>query len=412
VMTPHWFAGLAREWRLAAALVLCLCPSLSLAQGLQPAVDVDPPAFPFRAGPLWFAPGLRLTQLGVDTNIFVDAAQPQSDFVASLQPELNLFLRPRAMRVTGFLAADFNYFQEFSSERYIAPKARGRVDLLLSRLRPYAGIGRVDTRDRPNREIDARARHVDTELGGGLAFDLSPVSFIYGSVTRLETDFRTGERFAGIVLEDVLDKTTTSYDAGVRLSLTPLTTLSLAAGYLTDDFARAPTRDAISRYLNAELAFSADAIIRGTARVGYRDFRPDDPLVDDFRGLTTQIGLVYPVLDRGSLALTAFRDVMYSYEEVEGYYVETTADLSYTHRLFGGWDAQVRGALTRLAYGDEVFEGDRVDGLRTAAVGAGYNFADQSRLGLTWEWSRRASDLRADRRYRRQRLFASWTYTF
>lgn len=398
--------------RLAAGLLAGLAAAGASAQGLPPTVDVDPPAYPFRLGPLMFSPGVRLQQLGVDTNIFVESEAPKEDFVITATPEVNLYLRPRGMRVTGRFGADFNYFRRYADERYIAPAARGRVELLLARLRPYAGLGRIDTRDRPNREIDARARHVDTDVGAGLAYALSPVSLVYASVSRLRTDYRTGERFAGIDLERSLDRDTTTVDAGVRLSLTPLTTLSFGGGYTDDAFAFDAERNATSRYAHAEFTFAADAIFRGTARIGVRDFQPDATRLDDFRGLTAQVGLVYPVRDRGSVGVTVRRDVAYSYERDEGYYVETIADLSYTHRVAGGWDVRAQWVGTRLNYGDAIVTAGRVDGVRTVGLGLGYNFVDQSRLGLSWEWWRRSSDRRADRRYDRRRVYASWAYTF
>jgi hypothetical protein len=382
------------------------------AQGLAPVADVDPPTYPFRLGPMLVSPGLRLQQVGFDTNIFIEAEVPREDFVASITPEVNLLLRPRAMRVTGYVGADFNYFQRYAAERYVAPTMRGRVDLLLVRLRPYAAAGRTDTRDRPNREIDARARHLETEVGGGLALELSPQSFAYGSATRSRIDYRPGERFGGVELDRALDKHTTSYDAGVHLSLTPLTSLTVTGGVAQDHFTFDASRNALSRQVSGELAFSADAIFSGTARVGYRDFQPDDPALDPYRGLTARVSLLYPVRDRGSAGVSVLRDVTYSFERAEGYYVETMGDLTYTHRLFGGWDAQLRGAATRMNYSDHASEGTRVDGLRTVGVGGGYTFTDQSRLGLTFEWARRSSNLRPDRRYDRRRLFASWAYTF
>lgn len=401
-----------RRCLLAGAVLALLGAKPALAQGLAPAADVDPPAYPFRLGPLLFAPGVRLDQFGVDTNIFIQAEEPKEDFVVTVTPEVNLFLRPRAMRVIGNFGAGFNYFQRYTNERYVAPAARVRAELLLGRLRPYAAVGRVDTRDRTNREIDARARHADTEAGGGVAYAISPASFVYASVTSVRTAYRTGERFGGVDLQRALDRRMTSYDAGVRLSLTPLTTLSLVGGAAVDDFVFDPSRDAISRYVLAEFVFSADAIFRGTARVGYRGFRPDSTSLDAFHGLTTQVRLVYPVLDRGSVAVGVQRDLAYSFERDEGYYVETTGDFSYTHRVAGGWDVQGRLAATRMNYGDEVVASGRVDGVKTAGAGVGYNFADQSRLGLNYEWWRRSSDRRADRRYDRTRFYASWAYTF
>jgi hypothetical protein len=382
------------------------------AQSIAPSVDVDPPSYPFRLGPVLLSPSFKLRQFGLDTNIFVDDDNPREDFVATFTPDVNVFLRPRLMRLTGYFAADFNYFQTYSNERYIAPTIRGRADFLLSRFRPFLGAGRTDTRDRPNREIDVRARRTDNEFGGGLAFELSPASFVYASSTQTQTNYESGQRMDGVDLETALDKDTTSYDGGIRLSLTPLTSLSLVAGYSEDDFTFSPERNANSGYGYAEFAFASDAIFRGTARFGFRNFQPETAALEAYQGLTAQVAIVYPFMDRGSFTVSVLRDVTYSFEEVEGYYVETTGDLTYTHRIAGGWDLQVRGASTRMTYADQPQAGDRVDHLRILGGGVGYNFIDQSRLGLSYEWWGRSSDDRPDRDYDRHRFFASWAYTF
>ncbi len=396
---------------MAVALVWGSCGTAG-AQSIAPAVDVDPPNYPLRLGPVLFSPGVKLRQFGVDSNIFNDEDNPKDDFVATFTPEVNVFVRPRLIRLTGYFAADFNYFHTYSDERYIAPTMRGRADFLLSRLRPFVGAGRTDTRDRPNREIDVRARRTDTEFGGGLAFELSPASFVFASSTQTETNYQSGQRMDGVDLETSLDKDTTAYDGGIHLSLTPLTSLSVVGGYSEDDFTYSPERNASSRYAYAEFAFASDAIFRGTARIGFRDFQPDTSTLEPYQGLTAQVSLIYPLLDRGSFAVSVLRDVSYSFEQAEGYYVETTGDLTYTHRVTGGWDLQGRVAATRMSYADSQTPGDRVDHLRIIGGGVGYNFADQSRLGLSYEWWARSSDDRPDRDYDRRRFYLSWTYTF
>ena len=397
---------------LMMTLLVLSAATAGRAQGMAPVSDADPPAYPLRLGPLRLAPGLRVRQVGIDSNIFQEAAAPREDFVVSFTPDVNFYLRPRGMRVSAYLGSDFNYFHEYSDERFIAPTARGRVDLLFGLFRPYAGGGRTDTQERPNREIDARARRLDTEYGGGLAFGYSAVSFYYVSATHFANNYAEAQVFEGVDLEQSLDKVTMAYDAGARLSLTPLTSLSLVAGYSEDRFTYAVARDASSRYGYGELIFSSDAIIRGTARLGVRDFEPEDPALDPYLGLIAQVALVYPVLDRGSFAFAFVRDVTYSFEQVEGYYVDTTADLTYTHRLYRGWDAQGRIGWSRLGYAAVNGAGDRNDGMRVLSGGFGYNFADRSRLGFTYEWSRRSSDERPDREYDRRRVFASWAFTF
>jgi hypothetical protein len=381
------------------------------AQGLAPAPDASPPPGGFRLGSLYVSPTLALRQMGLDSNVFNDPDDPQEDFVISALPEVNLYLRPSYMQLSGTFGADFNYFHTYSSERYVAPVARGRADFLFNRLRPFVSGSRIDTRDRPNREIDARARHADYEGGGGVGFEISPLTLVYASTTRSGTTYRDGESFDDVALDESLNRQTTAYDAGIRLELTPLTTLAIVGSFSDDRFSGDPTRDSDSTTVSAEFTFDPDAIFSGRARLGVRGFRPVDPALESFTGLVASASIAWPILDRGRLVAAVLRDVQYSFEQTEGYYIETTTDFTYTHRLAGAFDVQGRGAWSRLGYAEDQAGDARVDRVSLASAGVGYNLGS-SRLGLTYEWSRRSSDLRADRQYERTRLFASWNYTF
>ena len=70
-----------------------------------------------------------------------------------------------------------------SSERSVGHSLRARVDVLLSRVRPFVGVGTPETRTRPNGEIDMRADRQEDELSGGLAFDLSRTRWSMASAT-------------------------------------------------------------------------------------------------------------------------------------------------------------------------------------------------------------------------------------
>jgi hypothetical protein len=388
---------------LTAAAFLPVTPAR--AQGMTPAADVEPPTYTFRLGPMLLGSGLTLEQAGVDSNIFVEETDPQEDFVVTLTPDASVYLRPQYVRLTGYFGADFNSFHTFSDQNYVAPTLKGRGDFFFGRFRPYAGGARTDTRDRPNHEIDARARRLDSEIGGGLAFEVSPQTLVYVSATRLGTRYHSGETFDGVALDD-LNRDAGTYDAGIRLDLTPLTSLALFASYSEDRFLTGEARDSDSRTVSALFTFAPDAMFTGTARIGVRDFRPEDPALEPFTGVTATVAITWPLVDRGTLVVSILRDVQYSYEQAEGYYVDTTEDVSYTHRIFGPLDLQGRAAFTRLNYGD------RVDGVTLVSGGAGYTLPGPSRLGVTYEWSERSSDRRADRRYDRTRVFLTWAYTF
>jgi hypothetical protein len=108
------------------------------------------------------------------------------------------------------------------------------------------------------------------------------------------------------------------------------------------------------------------------------------------------------------------RDVRYSFEDLEPYYVTTGGRIVITRQLSGPVDTQGIIARQRLDYrkfgaGDEV---SRRDLATVYGVGLGYRLGDTARFGFNVEWSRRRSDELADRRYDRRRLYGTVTYGF
>ena len=118
----------------------------------------------------------------------------------------------------------------------------------LGRFRPSIAGATNSSRERPNNEIDTRARRSDTEASGRLGFELSPLAQIYGGAARVGIDFRQGETFRGVALDQSLNRRLDQYQAGIRLSLTPFTTLVVDGTVVEDRFVMSPGRDSSSLY--------------------------------------------------------------------------------------------------------------------------------------------------------------------
>lgn len=393
---------------------VALMPSSVWAQGplTEGFGEADPATFAFRLGPVLATPGLTVREVGVDTNVFDEPVDPKRDYTATVSPDLRLFMRVGVLRVSALSAADFTYYREYEEERGISRQIRVRTDLLLSRLRPWVSGAFVQTRDRLNTELDRRARRDGVEYGGGLGFEVSPKTRVYVAAARTETTFRDGEVFQGVDLAAAFNRESDVANGGLEMSLTPFTTMVLQGGVQRDRFADAPLRDSESRTASVQLQFSADAVIRGRLRIGYRDFQPVDPALARYQGVTGTAGIGFSAFGTARFDIDGTRDVEYSFEEEAGYFVQTGAVLTYTQRLFGAWDLQGRAGRSWLDYGAAQLEGARNDHVDTYAVGLGYNLQDRSRLGLNYEYTERSAPARADRRFDRQRIYGSWTYEF
>ena len=154
-----------------------------------------------------------------------------------------------------------------------------------------------------------------------------------------------------------------------------------------------PLRNATSTAGFATFRFAADAVVTGIMTLGYRDMQPVDPLTKPFRGF---IGIGRDRLsvsrDRPLQLPTAKRGTEYSFDAAEAYYVENALALSYTHRLFGDVDIQVRRGeiglrLQRPRSTVRPHEGHT----DTAAGSLGYNLRNRTRIAVNYEIARRRS---------------------
>jgi hypothetical protein len=375
--------------------------------------DTEPTVGILSVGRVRFAPGLTIREIGWDSNVFDEPAQdgPKSDFVAAMQPDVSAYTQLRFVRISAYAGAELTYYQKYESERSAGHAGRARVDFLISRVRPFFGVGDLRTRLRPNGEIDTRADRQERELSGGLAFDLSPYSLVYGSAYRMKHDLENAFE-DGIDIGRTLTRETDTWQAGMKTDITPLLSVQLFASHQQDRFEFEPIRDAESWMGTATFRFAPDAVISGQAVVAYRDMKFNDPDVKPFRGLVGTATIIYPFLEMGHFSVALQRGVEYSFDAADAYYLEQSATLAYTHRLFGEVDAQVRGSWASFDYDARRNLPAHTDSLRTAAGSVGYNLRNRTRIAMNYEWARRSSPALAERNYERRRAYLSWQFAF
>jgi hypothetical protein len=365
---------------------------------------------PIHFGALGLRPSISITNVGNDSNVFNEAEHPQEDFTATVVPRLVARVRGGRMTLSYGSAADMVYFKKFTSERSVNANTDIRLDADLGRVQPYASIGWVATRERLNAEIDVRTPRSQRALAGGLRVLMASRTALLVSGRRFTLDFDDGALFKGVDLSRTLNSQADSVDASLQLLLTPLTTFSMTTSLQRDRFEAAPERDSDTLRLLPALQFDPSTLIRGSVAVGYRRFRPLTPALPDYSGLLVQAGLGYTMLARTKFDLDLGRDVQYSFEDDEPYYLSTGGRLTVTHQLVGPLDLQAFGGGQTMAYRQSGTPTDvRRDQVRSYGGGAGYRLRNNMRLGVTWETNRRQSALN-DRDYVRRRIYASLIY--
>ncbi len=398
-----------------ALLLTMLCGALATPARAQDPLPPDPVrAGSMNIGPVALTPRLELRDVGLDSNVFNESEGAREDYTATIRPMLDAGMRFGIGRLVSRSWMDLVYFHEQTGERSVNRFGEVRTELRFSRFIPYASVSGLDTRERPNSEIDLRADRSVLTTAAGAAFAVLPSTAIVAGVQRQTTTFDAGQRFRGVDLSRQLDSRRNTVDAGLRFALTSLTTLLLTGSVEQQEFPLSPDRNSDSTRVAARFEFDPTALISGNASVGYRRFSPVSSDLEAFEGIVSQVTARYTLQNRTIISVRFARDVEYSFEEEQPYYLSTGGILTVTQRIGGPFDVQVVGGLERLRYrrllgtpGEE----DAADTTSTAAAGVGYWIGEGTRFGVSVEFTKREAQ-RSDRSYERRRILGAVTYGF
>jgi hypothetical protein len=371
----------------------------------------DPQTNVISLGRVKLAPGVTISEIGKDDNVFNEPVDPKDDFVAAGTVDVAAFSLLRFAQISVYAGSQMQYFQKYESERDIGWLTRGRIDFLLSRVRPFVGGGYTRTRTRPNGEIDVRADLKNEEVSGGLAFELSPHAVVFGSAIQTFVDYVDAFQ-QGVSLDQSLTRDGNEYMVGLKTDLTPLSSLQLRGSWKEDRFRNAPTRNGKSTSAEAVFSFAPQAFMTGAATFGYQDYVPVDPQTEPYRGLTGAVFLTFPLWEIARLNVGFNRGMEYSFDQAEAYYISTSYNAAYTHRLFGAVDAQVRGDYATYDYGNSATVPEHTDWYGAAEGSVGYNLRNRTRVALSYEYARRRSPALPLRNYDRRRVFLSWAFAY
>ena len=384
--------------RILAIAVAVFLPAGAFAQSTEP--GAPPSTVRLRLGPLYVNPTIGLTGAGVDDNVFNEPdATAKSDYTATLSPATDLWLRFGSSWINGTLKEDLIYYHTYASERSANGSVRVNWFIPLNRLTLNPGMSYTATRARPGFEIDARARRTEIDYNGSIELRIASKTFLGVRGDRRITDFDQQARFLGTSLHDELNRTVTAAAITLRHQATPLTSLSFDVAREQDRFEFVPIRDSDSTQIMGGVKFDPAALIKGAATFGYRDFQPLSGSVPSFRGTTLAVDISYIALGRTRFALTASRDVQYSFDVNQPYYLQTGLTASIGQQLFGPLDVVGRIGTQQLDYrnraGTVVVAADRVDHVRLYGVGLGYHFGRDTRIGFNVDHQTRTSPVEA-----------------
>ncbi len=383
-------------------LVLGLAWSLLLSIPAAAQTEPEDPASTarMRLGPLALTPTIALQNVGIDSNVFNEAENPKQDFTATLRPQFDAWLRLGRGRVSLNGSVEAVHFKRFSSERSVNADGSATFDFRWNRVSAFAGGSFLTTRQRPGFEIDARSRRVEHNLRLGSGVRLSGKTALGVRAERLTIDFDEDEEMLGTSLSEALDRREDTVTAFIEHNLTTLTTLVLNADVQRDTFDFSTERATPGASASHLVCGSSRALSSAEAPLsGIGDSRLSIPAPSRLTGPYASIDLAYTLRGRTRFSVQSERDVEYSFEPSQPYYLSTGVTGSIVRALTNSWSVSARGGTQWLDYrasaNTAVGRLQRVDRLHVYGAGILYRLSPATLVGVNADYSRRrTSELR------------------
>jgi hypothetical protein len=395
-----------------AAVLVAAAAGLADAQTMQAeAVTPEPVREPLRFGSLNVFPSLSLRDVGIDSNIYNAAGGRREDFTYTVAPRVMTELPIGNARLVGTGALGFVFFRTSKDQESVNSSASGLFEVREGRVRPSLQAGYSRSRQRRG-DIDVRALAVQTSGRAGVDLTVSGVTSLTAWVVREKTEYASGEMFFGQDLGDQLDRDITTIAAGARLDLTPFTSVVTAAELEQVRFSVARMRDADSYKLVPTVRFAEGAILTGSAFAGLRDFRPLSGAMPSFRGFIAGGDIHFTIAQVSRFDLRGNRDIVYSYDNFQPYYLDSGGQATLSQRVVGPVDAIVLAGRRRFRYQTlrNVAMSGRIETMSLWGGGIGIRVDDHMRLTFTIDREKRVSTQSAQRQFERTRAFASLEY--
>lgn len=367
-------------------------------------------------GPVGVTPRFALRDLGVDSNVFNASDSPSRDVVAVLVPGVDAVLRVGRARLSSRTTAEWNYFQQSSTQRSVNVQQYGRMDLEFTRLAPYLEAGYARSRHRPTLEIDDRVLEKVQTGAAGLVLTLGARTSL--DVSHRHSRITFGELPDGSpLLADRLNRDVQESTLALRRAMSALTTLVVTARARRDRFAVEDLRDSDHLGVTGGFELKPSAVVSGTATAGVGRLEAQHPLMPDHTDLVASVHVSYILLEQTRFSLWFDRDVEYSFETAWPFFVATSTVVEVKQAVGYVWDIVVRGGRSGLAY--RPFTGtagpsstsDRHDRIVTAGLGGGRHLGEDVRVGVELRHERRTSPM-AGRSYSGYRVGGTLTYGY
>ena len=366
---------------------------------------------------MYLTPSVALENLGVDTNVFNEAEDPRTDVTTTLGLALGALMRVGRIEVQATGVADLVYFHTYSTERSVNTDLSVSAEAELSRITLFAENVFLNTRERGNFDIDARARRLVNAVRVGGSVRLLSKLAVELAGRQSTTAYAEDAVFLGTSLQQALDHHAQALSVTLRYAVAPRTTLFVTGEAAEARFPFSPVRNSDTIVVRTGGEFEAGAVVSGSAHVGYRRFRPLDDALPGFTGLVAAVEVSYELSETTLLSVSVDRDVQYSFSEHDPYFVATGVGGSVRRHIGDRFDATAGLRRDRYRYQSRLGSAQsgpdrgRTDTILSYSGGIGYRLRQSVRLAFGGTYfDRRSNDMSSGRDYTGLRLGISVTY--
>jgi len=381
-------------------VVVAGLPRPVAAQEPPPPAPTPHPFGQLRTGVLSFTPTLRLTNIGLDTNVFnrTGTERQTPDFTATVEPGVETRVTTPRLNARVSSTMSLVYYRKYATERAVNPGVDATVDQRLSgRFSLYGKSGIGYAKERAGFEIDNRPRRLDHKSKVGARIGGRKLEFdLHGSYTGVAFD--PDVLFLNVKLAETMNHTSRGVGGGVTYRLTPYTSLTTVADAAANRFEFATDRDTNSYAASMGVQFHPRAVLAGTAGLGYRVLKPLSARNPDFAGFTPRAGLTYTLRDVLTVGVGAERDVETSFYTERPYFLYTVYEASIRQALFHHLDIGGSVQHTTLEYQQFFTQGLSLpplppDVVRMVTASLGMPIVGKFRVALyVQRWERLSAD--------------------
>lgn len=369
-----------------------------------------------RVGPFYLTPSISIDNIGVDNNVFLDpdSQEPQSDFLISVTPGLRTAL-PLASRV--LITFDLNprgdYYRRLSAARTFASQGALSAEIFFARFDLFGSGDFRSGRGRPSYEIEKPRDYATSLATAGIRYRPRSKLMFEAAVYRGGSIFDEDDVFEGVNLDEAL----TGHERGFRVTasrrLTSKTSVNVAVDVSESVFEGSPEKEGRRLRIMPGLALMPNALIAGGLHVGMLRFTPDNDAVPAFTGVVAEADLSYSVREATRLTVRWRRDLQYSFEPLQPYYVLSGLGASVRQQIVGSIDGILTFDQYDSSYRNLAGVGalaDRIDTTRAFSGDLGMRLNRLSRVGLRVSTTTRRSSQRTARNYRGTQIGLSYSY--